>query len=271
MKQKQTRKTAGPNLHPVTRTTISDEIVAQIMGLIESGELKPGQRLPSERELSVRFGTGRSSLREALRCLSIVGVLRARVGDGTTVANGSAKFLGKLLQWRMITERHDVENLMEVRMALEGFIVAKVAADRTAEDLATLKSLLTKMKTSLDDSDSFLNLDVEFHLELARASRNTLALDLITMVRGQLSKALALMLTTPNGRPLTLKEHQGIVRMIEKQDVAGARTAISAHLQASAKRYFDTVDKMPSKTVTVSERPRGASKPPKQRRKTSPV
>lgn len=244
MKREQLRSTASdPNIRPVSRTSISDEIVEQIVGLIERGELQPGQRLPSERELCVRFGTGRSSLREALRCLSIVGVLRARVGDGTSVALDSGKFLGKVLQWRMITERHDIENLMEVRIALEGLTVGSVARNRTAEDIRVLRSLLEKMKATVSDHKRFLALDVEFHLALARISGNSLALDLITMIRGQLARTLGRMLTLPDARPLSLDEHVRIVRRIEERDVDGARNAMNTHLQAALDRYRKTANK----------------------------
>jgi GntR family transcriptional regulator, transcriptional repressor for pyruvate dehydrogenase complex len=85
-------------IKPITKTSIGDEIVDQIMSLIAKGDLKPGQRLPSERELCKNFGAGRSSLREALRCLCIVGVLDARVGEGTSVAVDGGKFLGKIVE-----------------------------------------------------------------------------------------------------------------------------------------------------------------------------
>jgi GntR family transcriptional repressor for pyruvate dehydrogenase complex len=251
MKRKQIwSKSAVSKIRPVNRTSISDEIIEQIMGLIERGDLQPGQRLPSERELCVRFGAGRSSLREALRCLSIVGVLHARVGDGTTVAVESGKFLGKVLQWRMITERHDIENLMEVRIALEGLTAASVARNSTAEDIRQLKSVLERMSTCLDDQKRFLALDVEFHLTMARASGNSLALDLITTVRGQVAKTLGRTLTLPNARPLTLKEHIGIVQKIEQRDADGARDAMYSHLQAALNRYRNTADKEPAPPLT---------------------
>src|SRR5580693_7405927 len=69
-------------VRPIQKSSISDKIVQQIMTLISNGDLKAGQRLPSERELCKKFAAGRSSLREALRCLSIMGVLTAKVGDG---------------------------------------------------------------------------------------------------------------------------------------------------------------------------------------------
>jgi GntR family transcriptional repressor for pyruvate dehydrogenase complex len=238
MKREQLRpKFAGPKIRPVSRTTISDEIIKQIMGLIERGDLQPGQRLPSERELCVRFGIGRSSLREALRCLSIVGVLQARVGNGTTVAVDSGKFLGKVLQWQMIAERHDIEKLMEVRIALESLTAGNVALNSTAEDIESLNSLLDKMKAAVDDQRRFLALDVEFHLALARASGNPLALDLITMIRDQLAKRLSRMLQLPNARPLSLDEHIRIVRRIEARDPEGARKAMYTHIQAALDRY----------------------------------
>ncbi len=76
------------------------------MTLISNGDLKAGQRLPSERELCKKFAAGRSSLREALRCLSIMGVLTAKVGDGTSVAMDGTKFMETVLQWRLMTEHH---------------------------------------------------------------------------------------------------------------------------------------------------------------------
>src|ERR1700733_9252691 len=135
-------------IKPVVKTSISDEIVEQIISLISKGDLKPGQRLPSERELCKNFGAGRSSLREALRCLCIVGVLNARVGEGTSVAVDGAKFLGKIVEWRVMTEQHDIENLMEVRIALEGVTAASAALKASEEDLAKIEDVLERMEAA---------------------------------------------------------------------------------------------------------------------------
>src|ERR1700733_12679043 len=128
-KQMSPEKSGRLKLQPVRKKSISDDIVQQIIALISKGDLKAGQRLPSERELCVQFGSGRSSLREALRCLSIVGVLHARVGEGTTVAVDSGRFLDRILKWRFITEQQNIVNLMEVRIALEGLTAASVAVN----------------------------------------------------------------------------------------------------------------------------------------------
>src|ERR1700730_6360533 len=161
-------------IRPIKKTSISDDIVDQIMSLIASGDLKPGQQLPSARELCKHFGAGRSSLREALRCLCIVGVLTARVGEGTSVALDGGKFLGKIVEWRIITEQHDIENLMEVRVALESVSAARAARLGDEEHLAKLEQILAKMETAVKDPKRFAALDLEFHVSLASASNNFL-------------------------------------------------------------------------------------------------
>src|ERR1700745_4459549 len=160
-------KLVGAKIRRVTKTSICEEIAQQIMDLISNGDLKPGQRLPAERDLCKEFGAGRSSLREALRCLSIVGVLDARVGEGTSVAVDGGKFLGKIIEWRLITEKHDIANLLEVRSALEGVAAANVALLRRKENIDELQKLIAQMKASVENTREFASLDLEFHLALA--------------------------------------------------------------------------------------------------------
>ncbi len=231
----------GAKIRPITKISISEEIAKQIIDLISSGDLKPGQRLPSERELCEHFGASRSSLREALRCLSIVGVLNARVGDGTSVAADGGRFLRKIVEWRLITERHDVENLMEVRIALEGVSAANAALRATEEDKRKFRELLTEMKAAAKDAKKFAVLDVAFHVALANSSGNALVYDLVSMIRGHLVRVLPKVLQLPNALPLSTQEHIAIVEAIEHRDAEGARAAMHAHLEAVLQRYGDAM------------------------------
>src|SRR5690242_20333549 len=153
--KKPKRSPVESKIKRVTKISISEEIAKQIMDLISRGELKPGDHLPSERELCKDFGASRSSLREALRCLSIVGVLDARVGEGTSVAYDGEKFLRKIIEWRLITEQHDIENLLVVRMALEGVSAANTARFATAEQIEKLRRLIKKMQSSMDEEKAY--------------------------------------------------------------------------------------------------------------------
>ena len=251
-------------LRPVSKTSISDEIVDQIMSLIASGDLKPGQRLPSERELCKDFGAGRSSLREALRCLCIVGVLTARVGEGTSVALDGGKFLGKIVEWRIITEQHDIEDLMQVRIALESVTAASAASRSSEENLTKLQLLLAKMEAAVNDERRFAALDLEFHVTLAAASENFLILDLVSMIRGQLAKALSRVLTLPNARPLTLKEHLVIVNALRRRDPHAASDAMRHHLEAGLKRYHNALGSERLSLATPQPRKAASREKPKK-------
>ncbi len=232
-----TKSSVALKIRPVTKTSISDEIATQIIDLISRGELQPGQRLPSERELCEQFKASRSSLREALRCLSIVGVLNAQVRNGTTVSPDGGKFLRKIVEWRLITERHNVENLMEVRIALEGLSAANAALRATEEDKKRFKHLVNEMKDAAKDAKRFAVLDVDFHIALANSSGNNLVFDLVSMIRGHLVRVLPKVLQLPDALPLSTREHCVILEAIERQDAEGARVAMHSHLEAVLRRY----------------------------------
>jgi GntR family transcriptional repressor for pyruvate dehydrogenase complex len=191
----------------------------------------------------------------------MIGVLTARVGEGTSVAADGGKFLGKIMEWRLITEKHDIENLLEVRIALEGIAAANVARDGTEADIARLATLLSKMKSAVKDKKQFAALDLEFHVTLAKASGNSLLFDLISMIRNQLVTALDKLLL-PHVRPLTYKEHAAIVAAIQQRDADRARDAMHTHLQSSLVRHRAT---MGEKIAAKASVPVAAKKRPTRR------
>jgi GntR family transcriptional repressor for pyruvate dehydrogenase complex len=231
------REMACFKARPVHKSSISDDIVQQIMKQISTGTLQPGQRLPSERDLCKRFNAGRSSLREALRCLSIMGVLTARVGEGTSVAIDGGKFLETVMEWSFITVKYDIKNLMELRIAIEGLAAANSAERATEEDIEGLGSLIAGMEAAVSDPKRFGSLDLEFHLSIARSSQNQVIFDLVSLIRGQLARALATVLVLPQARPRSVEEHQAILKAVKRRNPDAARKAMQAHLEAAIKRY----------------------------------
>jgi len=234
--------TIGARIRPVSKVSISEDIAQQILDLISSGALQPGQRLPSERELCKHFGAARSSLREALRGLCMYGVLTARVGEGTSVAADGGKFLGKVMEWRVIAEKHDIENLLEVRIALESIAAANMALYGTDEEIARLGTFLAKMKSCLKDKAKFAAADLGFHVTVAQASGNSLLFDLIGMIRNQLVNALAKLLL-PEVIPVSFKEHEPVYKAIERRDPVAARNAMQAHLEKALERHRESMGK----------------------------
>lgn len=236
---KTTDELAAPqaNFRPIDKTSLSEEIAGQIMHLISTGDLVPGQKLPSERDLRLRFGVGRSSLREALRCLTIVGVLETRVGEGTFLALNRDKFIGKVLEWRVATERRNVENLMKVRLALETETVSDAALHATEVQIAELDASLGKMRETISNPLQFTDNDVAFHLCIAKMSSNDLIFDLLTLIRSQLHRALSSLGGGPSGPQLAIDEHSGILDAIRKRDSESAVALMRSHIKAGLERY----------------------------------
>jgi GntR family transcriptional regulator, transcriptional repressor for pyruvate dehydrogenase complex len=224
-------------LQRVSRTSLSEDIAHQILALISTGDLGPGERLPSERELCTLFGVGRSSLREAIRCLVIVGILDVSVGNGTFLATNAERFIGKVAEWRVLTEHQNMENLMEVRLALECAASARAAMCGTEKHFRGLEDLIKKMRRSVSQPKQFIALDLEFHVLLAEASNNPLLVDLLNMLRKQLSSAMLTFVTMPGGAALACKHHDEMLAAIRNRDSEAARMVMQIHLSSSLERY----------------------------------
>lgn len=224
-------------LRPVARTSLSEGIMAQIMDLIQHSVLRPGDRLPPERELCKRFGVGRSSLREALRSLSAMGVVEGRVGDGTFV-NDNQQFVQKALQWGMLLDRKIVGDLIETRLMLESETAFWAAQRGGVEDLCCVEEALAQMEEALYDSTLFLEADLRFHMAVASATQNTLLASLLEATRGYLQewieRSLAEEERALDRARLSLEQHVQIVSALRQGDGQRARTAMVEHVLSSS-------------------------------------
>ena len=231
-------------MRPVHRTSVSDEIVAQITDLIAREVLKPGDRLPAERELCKRFGVGRSSLREALRSLAMMGILDGRVGEGTFVCDNS-KYLEKALQWGFALDGKRLHDLSETRMMLESQNAYLAAERATATDLEAIAAALEGMEGALEDWGRFLESDLQFHLLIAQATHNSILYSLLETTRNYLQEWIKGSLSEPSlaGRraELSLREHRQILVGLQQRDAASALRAMAAHIRSSSKDLQEQV------------------------------
>ena len=227
-------------MRPVSRTSLSDEIVQQITDLISREVLKPGQRLPSERELCKRFGVGRTSLREALRSLAVMGILDGRVGEGTFVSHSNNKYLAKTLQWSLLLDRKKVQDLIETRLMLESQ-TAFLAAQRADENnLREIEKTIQGMGAHLDEPEKYLEFDLQFHLAIARATQNSILFNLLSMTRGYLQEWIKESLAEPRNKKLgaraklSLQQHHRILETLRKGSPEKARAAMTEHILSSS-------------------------------------
>ncbi len=210
---------------------VTDDAIDKLKTMIATGELKPGQRLPREADLAASLGLSRSSLREAVRALSLVRILDVRQGDGTYVSNLSAESLLDSLSF-IVEFHHDasVLPLLEVRRILESAASARAAQLMTAAQLAELEQILNK--ATLDSAlDELVSADIEFHRAIAAASGNPALASLIESLSGRTQRArLWRGLTEEGALARTLAEHRAIFLAIQTRDPQLAAAWSTTHI-----------------------------------------
>lgn len=240
MRHHNTINSAMEEMRPIARTSLSDEIVSQIVDLISRDVLKPGERLPSERELCRQFGVGRSSLREALRSLTVMGILDGRVGDGTFVSNNNERYLEKALQWSLLLDRKKIQDLIETRLMLESQTAFLAAQRASSENIDEIERTLKGMEASIQQPEKYLEFDVQFHLTVAQATQNSILYNLLNMTRNYLQTWIKGSLAEPpipkaeRRAILSVREHQKILLTLQKRDAEEAHQAMTQHILSSS-------------------------------------
>lgn len=211
--------------HPVQAVRLYQRIVEQIEDTIARGELRPGQRLPSERELVEQFGASRSTVREALRVLESTGVVRSRPGDpnGPEILPFSTSTFAKQLTRLTQVDQVSLADLICFRMVLDSSANMMAARLRTDEELAEIESTIVEMRAALDGGyDRFSAADVAFHDAVARTSRSVMLQVCNQVVRGAVLSLIAdKIVHARNSKALmrqTLLHHEEVFALIREGD-----------------------------------------------------
>jgi GntR family transcriptional repressor for pyruvate dehydrogenase complex len=191
--------------------------------------MQPGAKLPSERELALGLGVARSSLRQALKVLEIMGVISQRVGDGTYLNKGAASILGEPMEFLILLDGITFHELMEARLIVEPELAARAAERATGEDLAGLRREMASMESAADDHALFIEHDLAFHTAIFQAAGNRVCNLMFSVVHLSLR---TLMEHTSRLAPAThtLRLHQRIYAAIRKRDPEAARRRMAEHL-----------------------------------------
>jgi DNA-binding FadR family transcriptional regulator len=213
------------------RGTVTQHAIERIKAMIADGLLEPGQRLPTERDLAVRLGLSRSSMREAIRALTVLGVLEARHGSGVYVTQLRA---GDLLETfgvvADLSRGPRLAELLEVRRVLESAATALAAARITAEQLAQVGRHVAAMEAT-DDPEEVLAHDLAFHRAIAAASGNETLAALLDGLSSRTFRARVHRGRHEEGAfARTRREHAAIHRALAARDPEAARAAAAAHV-----------------------------------------
>ncbi len=220
-------------LYRVVRTSrLYEQIVHQVEDSILKGQLKPGDQLPAERELALRFGVSRTAVREAVKALREKGLVEAYSGRGTFVTDGTSQAARQSLDLMIrINPQEGSANLIGLRLVLEPEI-AGLAASRIEEQLlSTMREAVAVMDRSLQDRESYIEADLDFHLALAEAVGNPLILSLLDSIVGLLREQRSRIFNVRGGPQRGQYHHKRILAAIERRDAEAAREAMRAHLK----------------------------------------
>lgn len=214
------------------RSTLSEEIAHQLIQSILDGKFRFGERLPPERDLARYLNVGRPTLREAIRVLSMLGLVDVRHGEGCFVVDKHADFIGRAFSWALLLDTQSVEELIEARVAIESTLAALAAERADAVQIARLREFVDAMELAGTEFKLFVPPDLSFHLTIAEAARNVTLSRLLFAIQSLLKQWIERALReSPNTFAQALEQHKAILTAIERRDAEGARAAMTAHVQ----------------------------------------
>ena len=206
------------------------QVVEHVRSLISSGEVRPGDRLPPERELARKLKISRSSLRAGIGFLSAMGVLKSRHGAGTFVSSGPPALDSSSLTVLGALHGFLPSQMFEARMVLEANVAALAAERATDEHLAELSEEVAEMYAALDDPQEYLVHDVRFHRTIARAAGNPILAALMETITANLYDNRIQTVSQAQDLKESAEMHREIYRAIRSHNPVQARSCMEEHL-----------------------------------------
>ena len=223
-------------LKPLARgDRLSDQVAAQLQALVTRNDMKPGEKMPSERELCELLGVSRTVVREAVRSLVVKGLLDVRRGGGTVVRAPDSALVVEMMTMMLRSGSSDVNftHVQEVRRLLEVEIAGLAAERWQGDDLAAIEAQLRAMAEHERDPQRWAEADVAFHAAIAGATHNPLYPMLLGSIADMLMEVRLTGVKLPDTPAKAYHHHSAIFAQITLRDRAGARKAMQEHLRES--------------------------------------
>lgn len=219
-----------PAFETIRKNRVHEEVARQLEQLILR-KLRPGDKLPPERELASQLGVSRSSIRDAIRKLELIGLVEPRQGAGTVVRELSPDTLAAPLASVITHKRQMVSELLDFRKMLEPPLAGRAAGRATAGEVAEMEEILRRQERKLEEGELAVEEDTEFHYSIATASGNTVVLKILDVVMDMLRETRSRSLQT-EGRPQkSLAGHRRILSAIKRHDSQAAENAMRQHIR----------------------------------------
>ncbi|MDQ0252974.1 DNA-binding FadR family transcriptional regulator [Evansella vedderi] len=230
--QKATKKL---NVKSVKRDTLSDKVIDQIIHLLISGQLKPGDKLPTEMDLLNMFQVSRPVLREAISSLETIGIVRRKTREGTYFTN---KIWSKPFEIMLSLSAGNIQSIAETRMAQELGLVSLAAEKITDNDLMKLRENMELMEKQEGD---YREIDKEFHRIIAYSASNSITEGIIDPLLHMFDEMFSIIPSEDKDKSFTVKQHKEIYNALEKRDPIESHLCMYRHLDHARKRLLARV------------------------------
>ncbi len=238
-----TAKIEFPNsrLRPIERTSTASVVARQLLDELAKDDFVSGTRLPSERDMADTLGVGRSTLREAMAALDLLGIIEVRPGSGSYLKADSSQLLPQALKWGLMLAQPEVQDLVEMREHLELLAAYLAAARASDDDVERLRCHLEQMRAPDTSVEEFVEADIAFHLETAIIAKNTVLEALLESIRSLLRAWFDRTLRVEGTMKATIKEHEAVFDAIERRAPADAERRMRQLMQRADRRLKQTL------------------------------
>jgi GntR family transcriptional regulator, transcriptional repressor for pyruvate dehydrogenase complex len=226
------------SLQPIPRSPLYEQVVERLREFINAQQLRPGDRLMSERELAERLGVSRTSVRQALTALRVLGLVEIKHGDGVYLLRSPHDVIPSLAS-EIVGSEVDHPMIWEVREAIEVQAARLAARRRSKADLRAMRAALDLMETAIAGGDDGIQEDRRFHTAIVEAAGNPLLRQLTEQLADVIDRTSQASLTLA-GRPrVSLEAHRAILAAIEAQDEAAAAEEMRQHVMTSGQQVVE--------------------------------
>ena len=221
-----------PGLQPIARSPLYEQVAERLRDFIDAEALQPGDRLMSERDLAERLGVSRTSVRQALTALKVMGLVEIKHGDGVYLLRTPSELIPGFIS-EIAGSEIDHPMIWEVREGIEMQAARLAAERRTDADLAAMRDALEAMGASIAAGGDGIEGDRDFHRAIAVAAHNPLLQELTEQLSDAIDRTSAASLTHVGRPPISLEHHHAILAAIADQDAPRAAEQMQLHVMAS--------------------------------------
>ncbi|MCG8483798.1 MAG: FadR family transcriptional regulator [Clostridia bacterium] len=228
---------------PVQKKRIYEDIVKQVLNQINSGILKPGDKLPAEREMSSLLNTSRNSVSEAYRTLEVRGFVEIRPGGGAFIKEVDLNSVFKPFSQMISDDYRLILDTLDARDVIETEVAKLVACRANDQEIEQIKDIIAESKKAVKTGSNGLKYDDDFHMALANASHNKIYAMIMNLIKDALTKSREATLNIAGQPSKTVDDHEEILNAIISGDSEKAGIVMRKHLKKARENIIDIINK----------------------------